>query len=397
MTGLGRGLVRLGRRRLRRRPGRVPAATHKRKHLDDHRHRHHHPLHRRLGHHPTHRRRLRPPRPHHRPRRQHHHLRDPHRHRRQHRAVDSGRLALRVEPVRVRQRQRDLRRHGRDGLLRRRGDQLRRRLGDRDDPLPRPDRRRHQPVSGFVRLRRPLRPQAVTAYNGVGLTASSQFTVTPDTAEPSGGRYRLPRRLRRGRRRHRRCRRGHRCAFRRRTRVGRPRAAHGKPLRWGLRPVRRRLDHGYEPRHGRVQPVCPVPLPRLRPRGQRGRLHVRQRRQGRPRRPGHAGAHARRVEPLCARRRGRNLRQYDGVGLLDVEAATSDAVAGIDKVSFPGGVDDANAPYTATYDFGDLSGTETVTAHDRAGNVASADFEVTEDVSGLRPPPTTVPPSARGG
>ena len=68
-------------------------------------------------------------------------------------------------------------------------------------------------------------------------------------------------------------------------------------------------------------------------------------------------------------------------GSYAVQAATSDAVSGIDKVAFPGGVDDASAPYAATYDFDDLLGVETVTAHDRAGNTASSDFEVTEDIS----------------
>ena len=34
--------------------------------------------------------------------------------------------------------------------------------------------------------------QTVTAFNGVGLTASSPFTVTPDTAEPSGGSVGYP-------------------------------------------------------------------------------------------------------------------------------------------------------------------------------------------------------------
>ena len=67
-------------------------------------------------------------------------------------------------------------------------------------------------------------------------------------------------------------------------------------------------------------------------------------------------------------------------GSYDVDAAVSDPLAGIDKVAFPGGIDDTSAPYTATYDFDDLAGTETVTAHDRAGNTAGSDFEVTEDV-----------------
>ena len=68
-------------------------------------------------------------------------------------------------------------------------------------------------------------------------------------------------------------------------------------------------------------------------------------------------------------------------GSYDVRAATSDAVSGIDRVVFPGGVEDASAPYAATYDLDDLLGIETVTAQDPAGNTASSDFEVTEDVS----------------
>ena len=116
--------------------------------------------------------------------------------------------------------------------------------------------------------------QTVTAFNGAGLTASSQFTVTPDTAEPAGGSVSLPGRLRRRRRRHDHRRRRHGRALRRRARLRRPRAAHGPALRRRLRPVRRRLEHGHEPRHGRLRPVRAVPLPRLRPRRQRGRLHV---------------------------------------------------------------------------------------------------------------------------
>jgi len=68
-------------------------------------------------------------------------------------------------------------------------------------------------------------------------------------------------------------------------------------------------------------------------------------------------------------------------GSYDVEATASDPVAGIEKIAFPGGIDDTSAPYAQSYDFDDLSGTQTVTAHDRAGNTASSDFQVTEDVS----------------
>ena len=35
-------------------------------------------------------------------------------------------------------------------------------------------------------------PQAVTAFNGAGVTAATPFTVTPDTAEPAGGSVGYP-------------------------------------------------------------------------------------------------------------------------------------------------------------------------------------------------------------
>ena len=71
----------------------------------------------------------------------------------------------------------------------------------------------------------------------------------------------------------------------------------------------------------------------------------------------------------------------DETGSYDVQATTSDAASGLDKVVFPAGVEDTSPPFAATYDLGDLLGVETVTAHDRAGNTASSDFEVTEDVT----------------
>ena len=49
-------------------------------------------------------------------------------------------------------------------------------------------------------------------------------------------------------------------------------------------------------------------------------------------------------------------------GSYDVDATTTDSQSGIDKVSFPAGQDDSTSPYQATYAFGDLSGSQTVTA-----------------------------------
>ena len=177
VTGTARRLVRLGGRRLGRRlgasssggpqaaaPGRRSARTRAR------------PT-RSTGTRRPRRRRLRPPRRHDRRRRQHLHLRHPDGHRRQLRPVGPDRLALRVEPVRVRLRQRDLRQHGPDRQLRRRGDELRRALGDRQGPLPRPERRLDEPVRGLLRLRRPLR-----LADGHGLQRRR-----PDRLEPLHG------------------------------------------------------------------------------------------------------------------------------------------------------------------------------------------------------------------
>ena len=68
-------------------------------------------------------------------------------------------------------------------------------------------------------------------------------------------------------------------------------------------------------------------------------------------------------------------------GSYDIEATSSDATAGIERMSFPGGVDDVTSPYGTSYGLGDLSGMQTVTAHDYAGNTASDTFTVTPDTA----------------
>ncbi len=68
-------------------------------------------------------------------------------------------------------------------------------------------------------------------------------------------------------------------------------------------------------------------------------------------------------------------------GSYDVSATSSDATAGIERMSFPGGVDDVTSPYGTSYGLGDLSGVQTVTAHDYAGNTASDTFTVTPDTA----------------
>ena len=68
-------------------------------------------------------------------------------------------------------------------------------------------------------------------------------------------------------------------------------------------------------------------------------------------------------------------------GTFGVSATSSDAGSGIDKIVFPNGVEDSSSPYSATYDLDDLSGSQTVTAHDAAGLTASETFTVTPDTA----------------
>ncbi|HWB57305.1 MAG TPA: Ig-like domain-containing protein [Gaiellaceae bacterium] len=68
-------------------------------------------------------------------------------------------------------------------------------------------------------------------------------------------------------------------------------------------------------------------------------------------------------------------------GTYDVGATSSDATAGIERIAFPGGVDDFTSPYSASYGLGDLAGLQTVTAHDYAGNSAGDTFTVTPDTA----------------
>ena len=49
-------------------------------------------------------------------------------------------------------------------------------------------------------------------------------------------------------------------------------------------------------------------------------------------------------------------------GSYDVSATSSDAQSGIEKIRFPGPTDDSSSPYGTSYGFGDLSGSQTVTA-----------------------------------
>ena len=68
-------------------------------------------------------------------------------------------------------------------------------------------------------------------------------------------------------------------------------------------------------------------------------------------------------------------------GAYDVEATSSDAHSGIDKVRFPGPSDDSTSPYQASYDLDDLSGAQTVTAFNGVGLTASSPFTVTPDTA----------------
>ena len=69
-------------------------------------------------------------------------------------------------------------------------------------------------------------------------------------------------------------------------------------------------------------------------------------------------------------------------GSYGVDATSSDAQSGIEKIRFPGPVDDTSSPYGTSYGFGDFSGSQTVTAYNNAGLTASDTFTVTPDTSG---------------
>jgi hypothetical protein len=66
-------------------------------------------------------------------------------------------------------------------------------------------------------------------------------------------------------------------------------------------------------------------------------------------------------------------------GTYTVAATSNDQLSGIDKIRFPGGVDDSVSPFQTIYALDDLTGTQTVTAFDNAGNTSSSTFDVTTD------------------
>ncbi|MGH7357905.1 MAG: OmpL47-type beta-barrel domain-containing protein, partial [Candidatus Rokuibacteriota bacterium] len=68
-------------------------------------------------------------------------------------------------------------------------------------------------------------------------------------------------------------------------------------------------------------------------------------------------------------------------GFYTVSATSADAGSGLERIRFPGGVDDFTSPYSMIVGLGDLSGTQTVTAYDAAGNNASDTFTATPDTA----------------
>ena len=66
-------------------------------------------------------------------------------------------------------------------------------------------------------------------------------------------------------------------------------------------------------------------------------------------------------------------------GTYTVAATSNDPLSGIDKIRFPGSVDDSVSPFQTIYALDDLTGTQTVTAFDNAGNTSSSTFDVTAD------------------
>ena len=223
--------------------------------------------------------------------------------------------------------------------------------------------------------------QSVTAFNGVGLTASSPFTVTPDTAEPSGGSV------------------GYASGYDADGDVAITVDAGTDALSGlaaGSAVLERRTASLAD---GTCDPFAGVWSTVTSPDTIASGLCAQYRYRVADRVGNEAvytSAHVVKVDlvnpaaPVLTLDESSPYAHVVGTeifvntsqsGSYDVGASTSDAVSGIDKVVFPGGVEDTSAPYSATYDFDDLGGTETVTAHDRAGNTASSDFEVTEDVT----------------
>src|SRR4029079_1917439 len=66
-------------------------------------------------------------------------------------------------------------------------------------------------------------------------------------------------------------------------------------------------------------------------------------------------------------------------GTYTVAATSNDPLSGIAKIRFPVGVDDSVFPFQTIYALDDLTGTQTVTAFDNAGNTSSSTFDVTAD------------------
>ena len=229
--------------------------------------------------------------------------------------VHPGAHVQRVEPVRARDRHDDLcqERPGRN--VHRRRDVERPALGHRQDALPGGVDDSVSPYQTIYALDDLTGSQTVTAFDNAGNTASSTFDVAADDAAPTGGSVTLCGRLRRRRSDHGLERERHRRALRRRRLDGCPRAADLGAHRRHLRRLRRRLEHRHEPRHGRDRYLRPVPLPRLRPGRQRGHLHLRERRQGRPDRAEH---HDRLDAERPDERHGRELHVQLDRGRLDL-------------------------------------------------------------------------------
>ena len=202
------------------------------------------------------------------------------------RSDESGRArdhARRVEPVRTRERKRDLRQHEPDRQLRRLGDELRRGIGDRKDHLPRRHRRHDEPVLDDLRPRRPVRLADRDRARRRGQHGERHVHGHPRHRGSDRRLRRLSGRLRRRRRRHDHGGRRHGRALRRERGFGRSRAPHLRAVRRHVRPVRGRLERGDKPGHGARLDLRPVPLPRLRPRRQPGDLHAAdQHGEGRP-------------------------------------------------------------------------------------------------------------------
>ena len=298
------------------------------------------------------------------------------------RAERAGAHALRVERVGVRLGDHDLPEHGADGQLRRRRDDERRAVRDRQGLLPGRPGRLDEPVRGHVRLRRPLR--LADRDRTVGRRADrglDNFTVTADTAAPSGGSVTYT------------------DGYDADGQVTISTANGSDPLSG--------VDASSGVLESRTSALtsgscagfsggwAPVTSPDTVATGSCAQYRYRVS-DNVGNEAIYTSTNVVKVDtsvpaaPAISLSESSPYAYVSGQtvfvntgqsGSYDVDATSSDAQSGIEKIRFPGPVDDTSSPYGTSYGFGALSGSQTVTAYNGAGLTASDTFTVTPDTT----------------